>query len=218
MSYLYNLLSSTNDSAVNKSRADWEAELQISISDALWKKALEAVNSSSSCARLSVIQFKVLFRLHYSRNKLFRLYPDRTTEACNRCFQMPCNLMHMFWTCSKLSNYWQSFFKSISDILGISVSPSPQIAIFGVPPDELGTTSMQDNVIAFASLIASRKILLSWKSSQPPSFKSWLHDLLFLLKLEKIKFSLRGHPEKFYSHWKSLLDYVNKLPATEMSP
>lgn len=33
------------------------------ISDALWKKALEAVNSSSSCARLSVIQFKVLYFL-----------------------------------------------------------------------------------------------------------------------------------------------------------
>lgn len=81
----------------------------------------------------------------------------------------------MFWTCSKLSNYWQSFFKSISEILGISVSLSPQIAIFGVPPDELVTTSMQDNVIAFASLIARRKILLLWKSSQPPSFKSWLH-------------------------------------------
>ena len=120
--------------------------------------------------------------------------------------------------CSKLSNYWQLFFETISDILGIPVSPSPQIAIFGVPPDELVTTSMQDNVIAFTSLIARRKILLLWKSPQPPTFKSWLHDILFLLKLEKVKFSLKGRPENFYSHWKPLLEYVNILPATEMSP
>ena len=218
VSYLYNLLSPTNDSSVNKSRTGWETELQISISDALWKKALKAVNSSSSCARLSVIQFKVLFRLHYSKDKLFKLYPDKTSETCDRCSRTPCNLTHMFWTCSKLLNYWQSIFKSISDILGIPVGPSPQIAIFGVPPDELVTTSLQENVIAFASLIARRKNLLLLKSSQPPSFKSWLHDLLFLLKLEKIKFSLRGRPEKFYLHWKSLLNYVDKLPATETSP
>ena len=52
VSFLYNLLSPINDTSVNKCRAGWEAELQISISDALWKKALKAVNSSSSCARL----------------------------------------------------------------------------------------------------------------------------------------------------------------------
>lgn len=56
--------------------------------------------------------------------------------------------------------YWHSFFKSISDILGIPISPSPQIAIFGVPPDELATTSLQRNVMAFASLIARQNILL----------------------------------------------------------
>lgn len=40
-----------------------ETEPQMGISDALWKKALEAVNSSSSCARLSVIPFKELYFL-----------------------------------------------------------------------------------------------------------------------------------------------------------
>lgn len=53
ISFLYNLLSPTNDTFVNKIRADWEAELQVNISDPLWKKTLKAVNSSSSCARLS---------------------------------------------------------------------------------------------------------------------------------------------------------------------
>lgn len=217
VSYLYNFLSPTDNSSVDRSRSDWEKELQMNISDTLWKRALEAVNSSSSCARLSLIQFKVLFRLHYSKDKLSKISPDKTTDACDRCSQKPCNLTHMFWTCTKLFNYWQLFFKSISDILGVPVTPSPQIAIFGVPPDELKTTSLQNNVIAFASLIARRKILLLWKSPQPPTFKSWLNDLLFLLKLEKVKFSLRGHPEKFYSHWKSLLAYVDKLPAAELS-
>lgn len=218
ISHFYNLLTPTNSSVVDKSRADWETELQINISNSFWERALSAIHSSSSCARLSVIQFKVLFRLHYSRDKLFKLFPDRVSEACDRCSQIPCNLSHMFWSCSKLSSFWQSFFKSISDILGLTINPSPQIAIFGVSPDELVTTSMQNRVMAFASLIARRKILLQWKSPQPPSFKSWLYDLLHLLKLEKIKFQLRGCSQKFYSHWGPLLNYVKNLPAAEVAP
>lgn len=73
ISFLYNLLSPFSDLTVNKSRADWEAELQMNFSDTLWEKALAAVNTSSSCARLTVTQFKVLFRLHSSKDKPFRL-------------------------------------------------------------------------------------------------------------------------------------------------
>lgn len=116
ISFFYNLLSPSSDLAVNKVKAKWESELQISISDEFWKRALKAINSSFSCARLSLIQFKVYFRLHYSKDKLSKLYPDKVTEACNRCSQSPCNLTHMFWSCPKLFSYWQSFFKSMSDI------------------------------------------------------------------------------------------------------
>lgn len=39
ISFLYNLLSPFNDLTVNKSRADWEAELQMNFSDTLWGKS-----------------------------------------------------------------------------------------------------------------------------------------------------------------------------------
>lgn len=66
-------------------------------------------------------------------------------------------------------DYWQSFVKSISDILSLNVKLSLHKAAFGIAPDELGATSTQDHVTAFASLIAFRKILLLWTSPQPPS-------------------------------------------------
>lgn len=117
---------------------------------------------SSSCARLSLIQFKVFHRLHYSKDKLSKLYPDKFDENCSRCSQAPCNLTHMKWACPKLSEFWRLFFKTISDILGITLTPTPHIAIFGKPPDDLRTTTIQNNVIAFASLIARKGILLFW--------------------------------------------------------
>lgn len=92
---LYSLLSSTNESIVNKVKMNWESELQLNFSEALWEGPIGAVNSLSSCARLSFIQFKVLYRLHYSKEKLSRLYPDKIDGKCGRCSQTPCNLTHV---------------------------------------------------------------------------------------------------------------------------
>lgn len=115
----------------------------------------------------------------------------------------------MFWACPKLFEFWQSFFKTVSDILGINLIPTPHIAIFGKAPDDLHATKVQNNVLVFSSLVARKRILLQWKSPQPPLTKVWFHDILGLLKLEKIKFSLRGSVDKFYTHWRPLPKYLN---------
>ena len=216
ISYFYNLLSPSSESLLHKTKMGWESELQLSFSESFWEGAIGAVNSSSSCARLSLIQFKVFHRLHFV-DKLSKIYPDKFDDKCNRCSQTPCNLTHMFWACPRLSEFWLQFFKTISDILDINLTPTPHIAIFGKPPDNLRTTGIQNNVIAFASLIARKRILLLWKSAQPPLIKVWLHDILGLLKLEKIKFSLRGSSDRFFTHWRPLLKYLDKLPARELS-
>lgn len=217
ISFFYKLLSPTDESIINRIKLSWESELQLNFSESFWEGAIGVVNSSSSCARLSLIQFKIFHRLHYSKEKLSKLYPDKIDGKCNRCSQTPCNLTHMFWSCPKLIKFWQLFFKTISDVLNINITPTPHIAIFGKPPDELRTTNIQNNVIAFASLTARKRILLLWKSPQSPSIKVWLHDILSLLKLEKIKFSLRGSSNRFYTHWRPLLNYLDKLPAGEVS-
>lgn len=73
------------------------------------------------------------------------------------------------------------------------------------------------NVLAFASLIALRCILLHWKSPKPPSELSWQTDLMLFLKLEKIKFSLRGSTDEFYTTWKPFLTYFDKTPTVSVS-
>lgn len=58
--------------------------------------------------------------------------------------------------------------------------PSPSIAIFGTPDDTTNATltTSQRDIIAFTSLLACQRILLSWKSSTPPSATSWLEDVV----------------------------------------
>ncbi len=63
---------------------------------------------------------------------------------------------------------------------------------------------------ACSGLLAHRRILLDWKLSKLPSGSLWLSDDIMFLKLEKIKYSLRGSIKHFYSVWPPVFSYFEK--------
>lgn len=103
-------------------------------------------------------------------------------------------------------------FKSLSDALNIDFQPSAAAAIFGITVSEYPVVrNSHKNIIAFATLLARRRILLHWKSKHPPKVSMWLSDLMLFLRLEKIKYSLRGSSDTFFSIWNPVLKYLNNL-------
>ena len=194
----------------NRIREAWEAELGQTFDDSWWDAALSTFHTSSTCARLTLIQFKVLFRIHYSKAKLSRIYPN-VTDSCDRCHSSPCNLTHMFYSCPLLVNLWKNYFDAMSKVFSIPVNISPHTAIFGVPEDYARFTSKQLEVLAFTSLIVRRLILLQWKSTKPPSSTQWLSEVMSFLKLERIRYSTRGNLTTFPKKWDPFLTYFNSI-------
>ena len=68
---MYQKMISLEDNGLARIRSSWEVELGVDLGE-YWEGALMRVNSSSSCARLALIQFKVLHRAHYSKAKIGR--------------------------------------------------------------------------------------------------------------------------------------------------
>lgn len=209
-SKLYTFILKSDPSPLDKIKHEWETDLEVQFHDEWWEKAKLQVNHSSSCAHLNVTQFKVLYRMHLSKAKLAKYFPG-TSEACNRCASVPSHLAHTFWSCSKLIGFWKNFFKVMSEVLEIEIEPCPLIAIFGVPLNYPKFSIQKLNVLSFASLIARRCILLHWKSPIAPGQHAWITDVMSFLKLEKIKFSLRGSTEKFYITWQPFLSYSDSI-------
>uniref|UniRef100_A0A8C5H2E5 Reverse transcriptase domain-containing protein n=1 Tax=Gouania willdenowi TaxID=441366 RepID=A0A8C5H2E5_GOUWI len=135
------LLSFEEDPGV-KVREVWERELDVKFSDQCWKRAVRGTHKSTICARLGLIQYKVLNRVHFSKAKLSRMF-STVEDRCDRCQLSPCNLSHMFYQCSKLTNFWQNYFETISKILGVSIIKCPFIAIFGTPKEHSHLTHDQ---------------------------------------------------------------------------
>ena len=52
-------------------------------------------------------------------------------------------------------------------MLAITLEPWPFVVIFGVSPTPHILSKTHANVVAFATLLARRRILLNWKSPQP---------------------------------------------------
>ncbi len=72
------------------------------------------------------------------------------------------------------------------------------MTVFGVP--EQGTVMSNNCQDACRCLLALRRILLDGKSSKPPSVSLWLSDVVMFLKLEKMKYSLRGSNKRFIQY------------------
>lgn len=156
------------------------------MSDAVWERAQSRVYSTSSCARLGHIQFKVLHRIYYTKARLARIYPD-TDDQCDRCYTVKADMAHMFWTCPNLRDFWSSICRILNEASNTNVKPSAEMAIFGVLVNELLLPSYKKEAFTFASVIACRRILLDWKSPKPLQASLWLSDLMLFLKLEKNK-------------------------------
>ena len=151
-----------------------------------------------------------LNRVHLTKAKLARIYPN-TDPTCDRCKHAPATLIHMFWTCSTLRTFWLAIFKSLSEVFSMVIDPHPLIALFGVRPGDCIWPLNMHNVVAFTTLLARRQILLNWKSAKPPSHTRWIRDIMFHLKLEKIKFTLKGNKDKFNKVWMPFLTYFDNI-------
>lgn len=97
----------------------------------------------------------------------------------------------------------------------MKLTPCPELAIFGVLSDHQTIRKKFKDSIAFASLLARRRILLEWKAPVAPKASVWLKDLMLYLDLEKIKYDLRGTPGKFDSVWGCMISYIAKLKTLQ---
>lgn len=210
ISRLYDIILAFSDDSNDKLKRTWERELGIQIQEESWEQAIERIRSTTTCARLGLIQFKVLHRVHFSKLRLSEIYPD-VEDKCDKCHGSPCHLSHMFFFCPDLKDFWLGYFNIMSSVLGVNLQPCPLIAIFGIPDPSLALNPTQKDIIAFTSLLARRSLLLHWKSAKYPSVSRWLRDVMYFLKLEKIKYTLRGCTVKFFHKWQPFISYFTNL-------
>ena len=210
ISRLYDDMQRIASPSLDRVKGAWEEELGIDLTDLEWQQAVSMVHSSSICIRHGLLQFKVLHRLHFSPGRLAAIYPD-SVQSCARCGQDSATLGHMFWSCPGLAIYWNKIFDTFSNICNSTIDPNPVTALFGALPEGSQVPAGRAEAIAFSSLLARRLILFNWKKKTPPSHKHWVEDVMAHLKLEKMKYTIRGSIRRYDKVWQPFLDYYTMV-------
>lgn len=212
---IYTLLNTHNMNSLDSLRTKWETDLDETISEEKWQKIIQRIYSSSICLRHTVIQFKIVHRLHWTKDRLSRIKTD-IDPTCDRCRQAPATLLHMFWSCPRLYSFWHSIFEAFSGICGKTVHPSPLISLFGVAPVSSLFSRNQLDMMAFCSLLARRLILFKWKDALPPTYGQWIREVMSHVHLEKIRYTVRGSTRKFHVIWQPFISFVEGTAATDI--
>lgn len=131
VSHIYNVLLSVASPSLDDLKSKWEEDFGERISDEIWKVFIARIQTSSICVRHSLIQFKVVHRLHLSRSRLVQFYPD-LDPTCQRCNQGAATIFNSFWVCPRMGQFWAKVFETLSYVYNKPKDPEPTLAIFGV--------------------------------------------------------------------------------------
>lgn len=215
ISKVYGLLNLHNLTALESLKQKWEKEIEDQLPDDVWQEAIRRIHSSSISLRHTIVQFKIVHRLHWSKDRLAKFKSD-VDPNCDRCKQAPATLFHMFWSCPKLLEYWGHIFETFSKMFGKFIAPDISTAIFGVASLDNSLSRSQSDVIAFCTLLARRLILYKWKDSSSPTYGDWIKDVMYNIQLEKLRCSMNWSNKRFLITWQPLLTFVENTSAKKL--
>ncbi len=95
ISKVYGLFNQHNLATLETLKQKWEKEMEDQISDNAWQEAIWRIHSSSISLRHTIVQFKIVHRLRWSKDRLEKIKSD-VNPTCDQCKQAPATLYHMF--------------------------------------------------------------------------------------------------------------------------
>jgi hypothetical protein len=100
--------------------------LEASVTDTV----CENVHTCSYNLSHKLLQFKIIHRTYYTPGRIYVKHPEMS-HLCWRCRKHKWTLLHMLWSCDKLTPFWHEACFIISFCLGLYIHPSPQLCLLG---------------------------------------------------------------------------------------
>ena len=132
-----------------------EEELSMGIAENKWKESLRYINTCSLNARHCLIQFKILHRLHYSRVKLHRIFPE-ISSICEKFNQVGANLIHSYALFPKLEDFWMAGFSFFSKVFKTTLRPDPPLVIQGMSGSTRNLQNIQRRLLSYGLLCGEK--------------------------------------------------------------
>lgn len=200
------------ENKASTAKLKWETDTDYAFDDFEWNDICSSSQSFSYNSRHKLLQFNLIHRVYLTPQRLHKI-SSNYSEYCPRCKTEIGSLLHMFWTCRCLEQYWRSMLDIVIGIVGVEVPANPWLTLLGdlsvLPISMRGNTRF----IRLALIAANKCVAINWKSEDPPGVSLWLKELSSYLPSEKIMFNLRKKPSVFDKCWGGFVTFLHNRAA-----
>lgn len=141
--------------------------------------------------------YKILTRW-YRTPSLLKIFP-RTSDLCWRCQQEKGTLIHIFWSCPRIQNFWKEVRRIIQKFTDRTVPDEP--AYFLLHATDTPARVYKKSIVRHLLDAAKACIPLNWKSPHPPSIGLWLKKIEEINKMEDLILTNQNRQERYSKTW-----------------
>lgn len=123
LSKTYALLNTSPEQSQLPYLSKWETDLHRTFTAPQKENMIRFSLKSSLCTKIQETNLKILMRWYLTPSQLHTIFPN-TPEHCWRCQRATGTMLHIFWTCPKLTGFWTAV-RANSQKFRLPNSPQP---------------------------------------------------------------------------------------------
>lgn len=153
---------------IQKAREQWSKELGVDLTDKQWQNACILAHKCSLSTRTQETAYKLLTRWYATPDKIHKWYLQ-SSELCWRCQSDRGTLLHIWWTCPMIAQYWSGVNAIIKHLTETSWRLDAACCLLVTTFPTQWYRNSKHLLNAAKSLVP-----LFWKSTNIPSIRDWL--------------------------------------------
>lgn len=178
------------------------------ISDKQWEISFEYGHKVTNSLNWREYGWKL--RMRYFRAPFVTSKWSNNSSDCWRGCGLLGDHTHIFWDCTKVSEYWKSIQKEITQCLSIDLPMEPIHFILGIVPEDFLEDS-QIKLLRTLLLIANKVITASWLRPQPPTIAQWRDRVQEVYQMEYTTAVLHLKLETFINNWSPIALHLHLI-------
>ena len=209
LSYMYNLINEANAPQELVFIQAWERDLDIKFSETQKNKIFSFTHKASMASRYHEGGYKVLTRWYRTPMILNRIFPN-TSKICWRCQKEEGTMIHMFWSCQKLKEFWNMVSGITREITGVNLGDRPAAyLLFDIP---MSLEKYKQSLLRHLLTAAKACIPILWKSTAIPTRSQWLSRINEIQLMENLTMGIREREEEYRRTWTPYSEYRDRNP------
>lgn len=172
ISLFYNLLHHKTTFTASTPILRWERDLGQSFTIDKWEKACKSIYKATCCSTLWELAYKLTYCWYMTPDRISKFSKDLDNTHWRK-WGIKGDLLHTFWDCPKLTQYWSSIFQLLSEVTHLTIRGRPSLALLSLDIEQY--PNPMRIIITHILLAARLSISRKWKDPDPPTLKDVVH-------------------------------------------